>query len=83
MALDAEPVNVRVVHVKGCQATPKAVERIKEVARAIPVPISLEEVEVTTPEEARRFRHIGSPTIQVEGVDIEPDAASVEQFGLT
>ena len=83
MESSGRSVSVKVVHMKGCQATPKAVELVKRVARELHLPIELKEVVVTTPEEAWLHRHLGSPTIQVEGVDIDPGARGVEQFGLT
>lgn len=37
---------------------------------------------VKTIEEAIKYRHIGGPTIQINGLDIESEARDVEQFGL-
>ena len=76
-------LNVRVVHLDSCSATPKTISLIKETARQMGIEIRLESVVVRNDEEARRFRHIGSPTVQVNGLDIEPDARGIEQFGLS
>ncbi len=76
-------LQVRVVHLKGCGATPEAIERIRKVATAMGLDLELEEVVISTPEEAARYRHIGSPTVQVNGLDIDPSVRNVEQYGLT
>jgi hypothetical protein len=38
--------------------------------------------QVTTSEDAMAQRFLGSPTVRVDGVDVEPDAAQREDFGL-
>ena len=43
----------------------------------------INKVLITTAEEADKFKFIGSPTIQVNGIDIEPGARTVQLFGLT
>ena len=56
---------------------------IEEIALGRDIKYNLEVVTVTTVEEAVAFRHIGGPTVQVNGLDIEPEARSIEQFGIT
>jgi len=38
--------------------------------------------EVTTPEQAHRLRFPGSPTVRVDGRDLEPQADHTRHFGL-
>ena len=45
--------------------------------------IEFEHVIVKTPEDARAHRHIGSPTVQINDLDIEPEARNIQQFGVT
>ncbi len=66
-----------------CGATPKTIDLIKEVAEEFGAEIELEDVVVSNEEEARKFRHIGSPTIHVNGLDIEPEARNIGQFSLS
>lgn len=37
---------------------------------------------ITTADDAQAHRFLGSPTVRVDGVDIEPDAAHRDDFGL-
>lgn len=47
------------------------------------IAINFKHVVVRTPEKAKEYRLIGSPTVQIEGLDIEPEARDIEQFGIT
>ncbi|MFA5026431.1 MAG: hypothetical protein WC713_01015 [Candidatus Methylomirabilota bacterium] len=66
-----------------CPATPPTVRLVEETARGLRVPIALERVLVETPEQARVLGFLGSPTVRVEGRDIEPEARDRQDFGLT
>ena len=76
-------LRVKVVSLENCQATPPTIELIKETTRELHLQINLEHVIVKTPEEAEKNRHIGSPTVQVNGLDIDPEARAITQFGIT
>ncbi len=76
-------MEIKVVHMYGCGATPKTISLIEKTAKKLGVKIHLESIAVKTPEEAEEFRHIGSPTVWINGLDIEPGARDVKQFGLT
>jgi hypothetical protein len=77
------PLRVRVLRMEGCSATPTTVQLVEDVACALGVPIGLETVLVETPEQAEALAFLGSPTVQVEGRDIEPEARTRQDFGLT
>lgn len=76
-------LQIKVVSLAGCQATPPTIERIKETAKELGLQIELEQVIIRTPEETEKQRHIGSPTVQFNGLDIDPDAREIAQFGIT
>jgi hypothetical protein len=67
----------------GCAATPATVALIREAAAAFGTPISLEQTQIETEAQAVEARFLGSPTVQVNGRDIEPDARASRDFGLT
>ncbi len=56
---------------------------IEEITTERNIGVNLEFVTIKTVEEAIRFRHIGGPTIQINGLDIELDARNIQQFGLS
>ena len=76
-------MEVRVVYLEGCSATPKTISLIEEVAQDLGISIRLESVVVKTQEDAERFRHIGSPTVQINGLDIDKGARDIHTYALT
>ncbi len=46
------------------------------------ITIYSELITVHTTEEAQKYRHIGGPTIQINGEDIELEARGITQFGI-
>ena len=79
----ASIVHVRVLSSAGCPHTPATIARIEEVARDRLIPIRLERVLVKTQEQADAYRFMGSPTVQVNGVDLDPGMRDKTTFGLT
>ncbi len=65
-------MNIRVLFFAGCPNHDATVALIRDVADALGSDVEIDEVEVKGPEDARRLRFLGSPTVQVDGVDIEP-----------
>ncbi|MFB3818104.1 MAG: hypothetical protein ACE147_10610 [Candidatus Methylomirabilales bacterium] len=83
MKSDRPPLAVRVLYMDGCAATPPTVALVREVAAALGMPIRLEEVRIETEAQAVDMRFLGSPTVQVNGQDIEREARGALDFGLT
>jgi hypothetical protein len=80
--MEREPMNVEVLYFTGCPNHKTAVDRVKEALRAEGLPGAVAEIEVPDAETAQRLRFLGSPSIRVNGVDIEPDARSLTAFGM-
>jgi hypothetical protein len=78
-----EFINVKVIHLDGCDGTPPTIDLINKIAESQKINIKLEEIIVSSQEEAVKYRHIGSPTVQINELDIDPIARGVELFGLT
>ena len=76
-------MQVRVISIEGCSGTEETLERVLQTASDLGISIECEHIVIYTQEEARQYRHIGSPTVQVNGLDIEPDARVTNRFGLT
>lgn len=81
--MSSEPIQVTVVYTEGCANTPPTIQRVRDVAEEIGVPIDLSAVLVRTQEEAESYRFLGSPTVLVNGVDIDPALRDRLSFGFT
>jgi len=78
----AKDVNIVVLHTGGCPSTPKTVERIRECTSELVITTDLREVLVRTQEEADAWRFLGSPTVQINGLDIDSSARTSTSFGF-
>jgi hypothetical protein len=76
------PVRVTVLTTTGCGQTDPAVERVTAVAARLGIEVSIDRVVVETAEDANRLRLLGSPTIQLNGRDLDPSARDRTDFGL-
>ncbi|MEE9524803.1 MAG: hypothetical protein V3V59_08670 [Thermodesulfovibrionales bacterium] len=78
-----EMLNVKVLSIKNCSAAPPTIELVQSVAKEMNVAIDLKRVIVETPEVAKKERFIGSPSVQINGLDIDPAARKINSFGVT
>lgn len=76
-------MKVKVVSLKKCSATDSTIALLKETAKEMGIDIDFEHVIIRNQEEAKEHRHIGSPTVMIDGLDIEPEARKIKQFGVT
>jgi hypothetical protein len=76
-------VEVRVLYTVGCRSTPETLGLIEDVATRTDTSISLEKVLVESPEQAVKLKFLGSPTVQVNGLDVDPAARSNTAYGLS
>jgi hypothetical protein len=68
-------VTVEFLYWEGCPSYPEARELLAEVLQARGVHITVNVREVRTREEARALAFPGSPTIRVDGRDVDPAGA--------
>jgi hypothetical protein len=74
-------VRVSFLYYEDCPSHDLALERLREVMDEEGVPGEVEVIKVETEEQARELRFIGSPTIRVDGQDI--DSPSDSRYALT
>ena len=77
------PLEVRVLYTEGCANTQKTIHRIQEVSQEMGIPIELDQVQVTTQDQADSLRFLGSPTVKINGQDIDPAARAATVFAFT
>ena len=76
-------MKVEVLYFKGCPHHEPAVELTKQVVSELGLGVSVEEVEVTNGDEANRLRFLGSPSVHVDGVDIDPEARGRTEYAMS
>jgi copper chaperone CopZ len=75
-------VKVQVLFFEGCPNHQGTVKLAGEVVAQLGLEAQVEEVEVRTSEDVQRLRFLGSPTVLVDGIDIEPAARERTDFGF-
>lgn len=76
-------MQVKIVSLAKCSATVPTINLVKETAEELGIVIDFSHVVVKNAEEANFHRLIGSPTVQINGIDIEPQARKISRFGIT
>lgn len=79
--MSARPL-VEVLAFDGCPNVQAAVELVQRTAASLGVDAELRIVRVETAEEARRLRFLGSPSVRVDGADVEPGADARGVYAL-
>ena len=74
---------VEVLYFDGCPGHEALLPRLREAVRDAGFdPAAIELRQVTSPDDAESERFLGSPTVRVDGRDVDPSAADRDDFGL-
>lgn len=76
-------MKVEVLYFEGCPNHAPTVERVREVLQSENETTDVQEIEVRTQVEAESMGFLGSPSVRINGLDIEPDARSLKSYGLS
>jgi hypothetical protein len=75
-------MRIEVLYFRDCANYLPTMQRLKTVLRQEGVPAEISEIEVTSPSMAKALLFFGSPTIRINGLDIETDLRTASQWGL-
>jgi len=76
-------MTIEILYFDGCPNHAPTEELVRDVIGALSVDAEIRLERVETPEAAEKARFIGSPTVRIDGVDIDPVARDASRFGLT
>lgn len=71
---------IELLYFDGCPNQARLLPTLEQIAEHSRAELRLRRVE--TPEDAQRERFLGSPTVRVNGVDVDPTAAKRGDFGI-
>lgn len=74
-------MRVSFLYYEECPSHELALGRLREVMAEEGIPSEVEVVKVESEDQARQLRFVGSPTIRVDGLDIDPPSDSL--YALT
>ena len=76
-------MTIEILYFNGCPNHDSALERLRQAAKRLGIDPEMRMVLVDTPEAALEHRFVGSPTIRVNGTDIDPAVREQTSYGLT
>jgi hypothetical protein len=74
---------VEILYFEGCPNHEPARKLVKRVAAQLRIEPEIRLVEVSDPDAAVALRFLGSPTVRVNGVDVEPGTKARRDFALS
>ncbi len=74
-------MNIELLYIKDCLNFKKARRLIHDTAKSLGLNIPLRKIEIKEEDDSKKYSFPGSPTIRINGVDIEPETANT--IGLT
>lgn len=74
---------IEILYFDGCPNLEPTIALTREVLRELGIGVELREVAVETADDAEALRFVGSPSIRVNGLDIEPAARVDTDFALS
>ena len=78
---EPRPARIEVLYFDGCPDHEPVLARVRELLTADAEPL-IELVRVDSDEDARTRCFLGSPTVRIDGADIEPGAGERTDYGL-
>jgi hypothetical protein len=75
-------MKIEVLYFDGCPNHKPALERVRQVLAEEDLSAEVFEVKVSEPSIARKIGFLGSPSIRVNGLDVEPEARTERAYGM-
>ncbi len=76
-------MKVEVLYFEGCPNHAPTVEKVGAELQSLGQPKEIREVEVRTQAEAEALGFLGSPSVRINGLDIEPEARNLTGYGMS
>jgi len=73
---------VEIFYFEGCPGHAAAAELVARVVKDAALNVEVRHVEVANAVAAEQLRFLGSPTVRVDGVDVDPDADQRHDFAM-
>lgn len=75
-------MRIQVLYTTGCEHYKKAIEAAHDAIHMAGIEVEPEAIEISSMEQARELHLLGSPTVLVDGFDVEPSARTRTDFNL-
>jgi mercuric ion transport protein len=76
-------VTASILYFKGCPNHALAIDAMRRVGSRAGFDVKIEELEIKSSQEAERLGFLGSPTVRINDLDVEPSARIRQDFGFS
>lgn len=76
-------MQIQLLHTADCHAWKESLSVLEDALKAKGVAITYEVVVIETESQARQYGFIGSPTIRIDGVDVDPMARNIKSYSVS
>src|SRR5262245_39649244 len=76
-------MKVELLLVRDCPNHLSTLQTVNEVLHENGLPIEVAEIEIATPSHAESYAFPGSPTVRIDGCDVEPGLSGLTFFGVS
>ena len=74
-------MKIEFLYFEGCPSYKQGLENLKQALRELNLPEDFEMINIDTDEKAKEYNFIGSPTIRIDGKDLDPRAEKAQLTG--
>jgi hypothetical protein len=75
-------MNIEILYFDGCPNHGPALQRVQELLREESMSAEISQILVCDPALAREIGFLGSPSVRVNGLDVEPAARAAREYGM-
>jgi ADP-ribose pyrophosphatase YjhB (NUDIX family) len=75
-------MRIEVLHFEGCPNHESTIERVQEMLREEGVSAEVLDVNVRESSMAQELGFLGSPSVRIDGLDVEPEARAAREYGM-
>lgn len=75
-------MNIEILYFDGCPNHGPALQRVQDLLREESMSAEISQILVCDPALAREIGFLGSPSVRVNGLDVEPAARTAHEYGM-
>lgn len=73
-------MEIRLLHTDDCHVWKEALSQLESALAEVGLAVKYEVINVKSTEEAQKYKFAGSPSIQIDGEDIDPRAKGIKTY---
>ena len=75
-------MHIEILYFVGCPNHEPALQRVQELLKEEGLSAEISQVQVNDQATARKIGFLGSPSVRVNGLDVEPTARTADEYGM-